>query len=288
MEIKKGNRARAGRVSFKCTIPLASYRIIVNTDYTRSGGNEGRTAAPLIANWLRYRNNTGRARYLAILIAPSSLRLFFFSVRSLFRFSCHARARACVSLSSVFKRTCTLFSLTPPPPPSFLISSPSRASFAYLPFFPLSPLFSSLSSPALHPSRSFFNSIIYLQSPFPTFLCSGPFVENVVIQFILLPRFYPFFLFLSSFSFFFFCTHPTAAFLPFLHFDSFLFRPVRSLLIDGLEIFAVSCDLSGLTVFGGRSLSLFIIDGGKVWLSWVELSWTFTRKHKIVICWFSW
>lgn len=42
-----GNKERkqsvyTGPVSFKCTIPFASYRIIVNTDYTRSGGNEGR------------------------------------------------------------------------------------------------------------------------------------------------------------------------------------------------------------------------------------------------------
>lgn len=81
MEIKKGNTVR-GPVSFKCTIPLASYRIIVNTDYTRSGGNEGRTAAPLIANWLRYRNNTGE---------PVTLRFLLHQVRYGYSFSLSAR-----------------------------------------------------------------------------------------------------------------------------------------------------------------------------------------------------
>lgn len=60
----------------------SSYRIMVNTGCTllsSSGGkaeHEEKTAASLIANWLRYRNNTGECALLVILIAPSSLPVF--------------------------------------------------------------------------------------------------------------------------------------------------------------------------------------------------------------------
>lgn len=134
MEIKKGNTVR-GPVSFKCTIPLASYRIIVNTDYTRSGGNEGRTAAPLIANWLRYRNNTGE---------PVTLRFLLHQVRYGYSFS--LSARCFVPTTRTFRFPCLNVRVHRP-----LARSSSRVSltlffpFIFHPFLPFAfPSFSQL------------------------------------------------------------------------------------------------------------------------------------------------
>lgn len=176
MEIKKGNTVR-GPVSFKCTIPLASYRIIVNTDYTRSGGNEGRTAAPLIANWLRYRNNTGE---------PVTLRFLLHQVRYGYSFS--LSARCFVPTTRTFRFPCLNVRVRRP-----VARSSSRVSltlFFSLYFPPFPPLCLSV----------LFSTPLFTFSLLSTFLCSGPFVENVVIQFI--PPFFVFtlslLLFLSS------------------------------------------------------------------------------------------
>lgn len=93
-EEKDPDAGRENPDSFKCTISFASYRIMVNTGCTllsslardrrwvrgREDETRGETATPLIANWLRYRNNTGGRALLAILIARSSLRISFVSL----------------------------------------------------------------------------------------------------------------------------------------------------------------------------------------------------------------
>lgn len=130
---------KRGRVSFKCTISLASYRIIVNTDYTRCDGNEGRTAAPLIANWLRCRNNTGE---------PVTLRFLLQQVRYGYSFSLFTVVSFATALPYI----------------SFLYLNVRVRSTSFLSFFFLFLLF--------------FQLPLFTFSLLCTFLCNDAFVEK--------------------------------------------------------------------------------------------------------------